>query len=84
MDKDRAQLSHLICKRIKQEKQEPQYTGDRILRRKEVEHMTGLCRSTIYNKMNEGVFPQPRKLTTKSVGWLLSDIQNWMNGLSVR
>lgn len=50
-----------------------------ILRRHEVERLTGLSRSTIYDKIARGEFPQPIKLSTKSVGWLESEIADWQN-----
>ena len=48
-----------------------------ILRRHDVEHLTGLPRSTIYDKIAKGEFPQPIKLSMKSVGWLESEIAAW-------
>lgn len=48
-----------------------------ILRRHDVERLTGLPRSTIYDKIAKGEFPQPIKLSMKSVGWLESEIAAW-------
>lgn len=45
-----------------------------ILRRKQVEQETGLSRSTIYHRIKEGTFPAPIKLSVKSVGWRVCDI----------
>ena len=50
-----------------------------ILRRHDVERVTGLPRSTIYNKIAKGEFPQPIKLSMKSVGWLESEIADWQS-----
>ena len=50
-----------------------------ILRRKEVEARIGLSRATIYELMSRGKFPQPIKLTEKSVGWLLSEVNAWLD-----
>lgn len=50
-----------------------------ILRRHDVERLTGLPRSTIYDKIARGEFPQPIKLSAKSVGWLESEIADWQN-----
>ncbi|PLX70319.1 MAG: AlpA family transcriptional regulator [Denitrovibrio sp.] len=50
----------------------------RILRRKEVESVTGLCRSSIYAKVEKGIFPKPIKLGTRSVGWIESEINEWL------
>ena len=49
-----------------------------ILRRPQVEARTGLSRSTIYQRMQDGTFPKPISLGTKSVGWLASEIDAWI------
>lgn len=49
-----------------------------ILRRKKVEALTGLSRSTIYAWMAQGKFPSPIKLGAKAVGWLEEDILAWI------
>ncbi len=50
----------------------------RIMKRPEVENVTGLSRSSIYAKMENGTFPQAVKLSTRSVGWLEHEIQAWL------
>lgn len=49
-----------------------------ILRRNQVETRTGLSRSTIYAGVAAGNFPAPVPLGEKSVGWLESEIQAWL------
>ena len=49
-----------------------------VLRRKQVESITGLSRSSIYSKMEIGTFPKPIKLSERSVGWLDSEVQDWL------
>jgi len=50
-----------------------------ILRRKQVEGITGLSRSTIYAEMKAGRFPKQFQLTSKrSVGWLESEIVDFI------
>lgn len=51
-----------------------------ILRRKQVEGRTGLSRSSIYVRVKEGTFPAPIPLGPKAVGWLESEITDWLNG----
>ncbi|MAT92859.1 MAG: DNA-binding protein [Halioglobus sp.] len=51
---------------------------ERILRRPEVQQMTGLCCSAIYARMEQGTFPKPVKLGPQAVGWKLSDVQAWI------
>ena len=53
--------------------------SDKILRRTEVEAITGLKRSTLYAAIKNGEFPSPLKLTTRSVGWLESTISEWID-----
>lgn len=48
-----------------------------ILRRNDVERLTGLPRSTIYDRISKGTFPKPIKLSERSVGWLETEIANW-------
>ncbi|WP_046487648.1 helix-turn-helix transcriptional regulator [Pseudomonas veronii] len=50
----------------------------RIIRLKEVINSTGLARSTIYKYISEGAFPKPIPLGDRSVGWLESEIHNWI------
>lgn len=53
-------------------------TPERLLRRPDVETMTGLSRSAIYRKMFEGTFPRPIQLTARSVRWPESQVQAWI------
>ena len=50
----------------------------RVLRRPEVEERVGLARSTLYKLIGLGKFPEPIRLGTNSVGWLESDIEEWL------
>ena len=49
-----------------------------ILRLPEVKIRTGLPRSTIYLRMSQGTFPLPVSLGTRSVGWVESEIREWI------
>jgi len=49
-----------------------------ILRRKQVEKRTGLSRSTIYLRIQEGTFPRPVNLGSRAVGWLENEIEAWL------
>jgi prophage regulatory protein len=49
-----------------------------ILRRKQVEARTGLSRSTIYLRIQEGSFPRPINLGARAVGWLENEIEAWL------
>jgi prophage regulatory protein len=50
----------------------------RLLRRRQVETLTGLKRSTIYEGMARGHFPKPIHLGPRSVGWLANEIEDWI------
>ena len=49
-----------------------------ILRRKQVEKRTGLSRSTIYLRIQEGTFPRQINLGARAVGWLENEIEAWL------
>lgn len=50
-----------------------------ILRRKDVEKVTGLSRSSIYAAIAMGSFPKPFKIGARAVGWQESDIEKWLS-----
>jgi prophage regulatory protein len=52
----------------------------RLLRREEVEHVTGLSRSTIYDAMAAGRFPRPVPLTATARAWPEDEILAWIAG----
>jgi len=55
-----------------------EFKKHKILRLPKVKEVTGLPRSTIYQKISEKTFPRQIPLGRNSVGWLESDIQNWI------
>ena len=50
-----------------------------LIRRKTVEKLTGLSRSSIYVMMSEGTFPKQIKIGRRAVAWRQEDIENWIN-----
>ena len=52
--------------------------NERILRLKDVKDRTGLSRSSIYQKIRLGIFPNSVRLGARSVGWLESSIDQWI------
>ena len=50
----------------------------KFLRRKEVEKITGLSRSSIYQYMSAGGFPRSHKVGRRAVAWLESEVHRWM------
>jgi prophage regulatory protein len=47
---------------------------ERILRFPEVRELSGLSRSSIYLRINEGLFPRPLLLGPRMVGWPASEV----------
>ena len=54
-------------------------TPDRILRLSAVLDRTGLSRSTLYRKMQNGTFPKNVRISTRCAGWRESAIESWMS-----
>ena len=50
----------------------------RFLRLPDVRAKVGLSRSTIYLRMSRGQFPKTVKLGERSVAWIDSDIDDWI------
>ena len=50
----------------------------KVMKRPVVESITGLSRSSIYSKMDDGTFPRNIKLSERSVGWLEHEVQEWL------
>ena len=50
----------------------------RILRLPDVLARTGLSRSTIYVRVANGTFPKPVPLGARAVGWIESDVDEWI------
>jgi prophage regulatory protein len=54
-------------------------TPDRILRIRTVLQRTGLSRSTMYRKMQDGSFPPSIKISTRCAGWRESAVNAWLH-----
>lgn len=51
---------------------------DRIIREAECSKLTGVSRTTRYELEKKGSFPSRRNLGGRSVGWLLSEVMDWV------
>jgi prophage regulatory protein len=40
-----------------------------------VKNIIGLCRSSIYNQISQGIFPKPISIGARAVGWIDFEIQ---------
>ena len=50
-----------------------------FLRLADVERITGLQRSTIYELAGRGAFPKQVRLSPRAVAWVESEILDWQN-----
>lgn len=53
-------------------------SNDRILRIRTVLARTGLSRSTLYRKIQNGTFPKQVQISIRCSGWRESAINAWM------
>ena len=51
----------------------------RILRFQQVRARTGLSRSTVYRRLADGAFPNPVQLGARAVGWVESEVDEWIH-----
>jgi prophage regulatory protein len=51
---------------------------DRILRLNTVLDRTGLSRSTLYRKIDQGTFPRQVKISERCAGWRESAVDAWL------
>ena len=51
---------------------------ERFLRLSSVLRLTGLSRSTLYRKIQNGTFPRQLKLSTRCIGWRESEVELWL------
>ena len=58
--------------------QEVTIMANKILRLPDVIAYTGISRSSIYLYMERGSFPRQVKISERSVGWVYSEIQDWV------
>ena len=54
-------------------------TEESMLRRRSVERMTGLSKSTLYRLIKQGRFPAPLRMTRKAVRWRREEVNDWLS-----
>lgn len=54
-----------------------QATPSRLIRRREVEQLTGLKKSQIYALMRKGLFPRPIRIGERAVAWTERALVSW-------
>ena len=50
----------------------------RIIRLPEALEVSGMSRSLLYEKVKQGTFPKPVRLSSNSVGWVLTAVEDWV------
>ena len=53
--------------------------NDELIRRPDVQAMTGLSCAGIYKLMRQGRFPEPLKVTARAVRWRRSELEAWID-----
>ena len=54
------------------------FPRSKVIRMKDVIGFTGLSRSAIYQKIACNQFPKQIRLGARAVGWLLDEVNNWV------
>ena len=49
-----------------------------IIKKPDVQRITGLSGSSIYRLVSDGTFPKPIKISTRSSGWVLSEVEAYL------
>lgn len=55
-----------------------QITGEQLIRLPKVMVKTGSARATIYKRIAEGTFPKQVNLGPRSVAWIESEVDAWI------
>lgn len=50
----------------------------RFIRTRQVLDMIGVCRTTLWEMVRDGSFPQPVRITERTSGYLLEAVEHWM------
>ena len=53
----------------------------RVLRIADVTNLCGISRATVYRLIANDKFPKGRKVSGKAVGWISTEIEEWINTL---
>ena len=53
-------------------------TQKKAIRLPQVKTMTGLSKSSIYQKVDSGDFPKPFALGERAIAWVEAEVQGWI------
>ncbi len=51
-----------------------------LIRRRQVEQLVQLSRSTIYAAVKSQTFPAPYRIGARAVAWRVSEVEQWLAG----
>ena len=49
-----------------------------LIRRQDVERLTGFGKAYLYKQMKAGRFPRPVRIGSKSVRWIEAEVRGWI------
>jgi prophage regulatory protein len=52
---------------------------EKIIREPEMLRLVGLSRTTLWRREQAGDFPKRRQLSNRSVGWVMSEVMEWIS-----
>ena len=52
---------------------------DRVMSHREVLAVTGWSRTTLWRQYRRQLFPQPIRTTARRIGWLESEVADWLD-----
>jgi len=56
----------------------PAQSEKALARRRQVEQLVQLSRSTIYAAVKAGTFPAPVRIGARAVAWRVSEVEQWL------
>ena len=56
----------------------PAHSYKALARRRQVEQLVQLSRSTIYAAVKAGTFPAPVRIGARAVAWRVSEVEQWL------
>lgn len=73
-------LNHLLIQPpiMGSEKLQILQNTDRIVREAECKLISGLCRTSRFEKEKKGLFPKRIQISERAIGWRLSDLMAWV------
>jgi len=54
------------------------HSNNTLIRISEVQKITGLCRTAIYNAMEDGGFPAQVKIGLRASAWVAAEVYDWV------